>query len=256
MEGAQQAPTVPVTSPSVPEWVRGKVLPRTGTPAESVQVLRNKAHKSAVVFARGRTYVAEKPLMRRPRLYEVYFPEDYIVVATECPHCHETIDAQFLRAGVEQRTGDGAEEAPRRVPTGKNYPIVEVEGIGETFAKRLEKIDVRTTDDLLAAEPQRIAEAARVSPTVVEKWYAMAELMRVKGVGKQFAELLVRSGITSVDVLAEQDPAFLLKRLIATQSKTGVRIQGARLNEKRVGQWIEEAKSAERLTGAESPRTA
>jgi predicted flap endonuclease-1-like 5' DNA nuclease len=255
-EQTERPATVAANSESVPSWVRGKVLPATGTPAESVQVLRNKAHKSAVVFARGRTFVAEKPMMGRPRIYEVYYPEDYVIAATECPHCHERIEAPFRRVEVRRRTGSApmaTETAPaepeplaRTVYEGKNYELIEVEGIGETYAKRLETIGIKTTDDFLAADAARVAAAAEVSPAVVEKWRGMAELMRVKGIGKQFAELLVRSGVASIDDLKQQEAKRLLALVNATQDATGVTIQGAKLNTTRVGQWIREAKKMKR----------
>jgi len=246
---AERRETVAAASTTMPKWVKGRVLPETGTPAESVQVLRDKAHKSAVVFARGRTFVAEKPLLRKPRLYEVYFPEDYVIGATECPHCHNRIEAPFRRVEVQRRTTNGdAEEVvePEPTPTtgyeGKTYDLIDVEGIGGTYATRLAAIGIKTTDDLLAADAAKVAEAAQVSPSVVEKWREMAELMQVKGIGKQFAELLMRSGVGSIDELKKQKPGPLLRLVNKTQTEVGVTIQGAHLNQGRVGEWIREAK--------------
>lgn len=222
-------------------------------------MIETRGHKAAVVFASGRAYLAEKGMFHGPRVYEVYFPEKYTIGAMECPHCHERIEAPFRRVSVVPRETARVAAAPRppaekppRIPAkrlpwvGKKYDIIEIEGIGETYAVRLKKAGIETTEQLMRAEPERVVQASKASPATVDNWYAMAELMTLKGVGKQFSELLVRSGVKSVEDLALQIPEDLFDRVSKTQREVGVTIQGSPLSEKRVKKWIEAAGKAKR----------
>ncbi|MFK7948736.1 MAG: DUF4332 domain-containing protein [Saprospiraceae bacterium] len=92
--------------------------------------------------------------------------------------------------------------------------IGSIEGIGPTFQQKLEAAGITTTEGLLekgATDSSRatLAEAAGIPQKRIDTWVSMADLFRVKGVGRQFAELLVRSGIGSAAELAESDAASL-----------------------------------------------
>lgn len=240
----------------VPDWVRRDILPKTGSHVEAVQVLEAGPHRSVIVFTNERAYVAEKGVFHSPKLFEVFFPEKFVIEATECPHCHRQIHMPFRRVGVTKvppgtptatptpTNGARAEqEGPRPQYAGKVFPLLDVEGIGATYEARLTPVGLRTTDDLLAADPDYVAATAQTTRAIVDKWYAMAELMKVKGVGKQFAELLVRSGINSIEELSRQESKDLFKHVETAQASVDVRIQGAPLNRRRVGQWIQATKA-------------
>ena len=75
------------------------------------------------------------------------------------------------------------------------YKIIEIEGVGEAYADKLEAAGVKTTDDLLAraATPKgrdQLAEETGISGKLILKWANHADLFRIKGVAGQFAELL------------------------------------------------------------------
>lgn len=84
-----------------------------------------------------------------------------------------------------------------------SYKIVEIEGIGQSYADKLEAAGVKTTDDLLkiAATPagrNKLAEETGISGKLILKWANHADLFRIKGVAGQFAELLEAAGVDTV----------------------------------------------------------
>lgn len=85
--------------------------------------------------------------------------------------------------------------------------IKEIEGIGPAFAEKLAGVGVRTTEQLLevASTPSarmKLADQARLGDDQLLHWIHQADLFRIHGIGEEFAELLVASGVTTVPKLA------------------------------------------------------
>ncbi|MDE7460836.1 MAG: DUF4332 domain-containing protein [Paramuribaculum sp.] len=83
------------------------------------------------------------------------------------------------------------------------YKIIEIEGIGGVYAEKLETAGIKSTDDLLekAATPKQrkaLAEETGISEKLILKWANHADLFRIKGVARQFAELLEAAGVDTV----------------------------------------------------------
>ena len=73
-----------------------------------------------------------------------------------------------------------------------NYKIEEIEGIGPTYGKKLAAAGVKTTNELLKrggkpAGRKELETATGISHAQILKWCNLADLMRVKGIGKQFS---------------------------------------------------------------------
>ncbi len=84
-----------------------------------------------------------------------------------------------------------------------NYKIIDVEGIGDVYAQKLQKAGIETIEDLLAkcAKPagrEELAEKTEISPKLILTWTNHADLMRINGVGPQFSELLEAAGVDTV----------------------------------------------------------
>lgn len=99
------------------------------------------------------------------------------------------------------------------------YKIIEIEGVGESYAKKLEEAGVKTTADLLsrAADPkgrEKLAEETGISPKLILKWANHADLFRIKGIAGQFAELLEAGGVDTVKELRHRVAANLYPRLV------------------------------------------
>lgn len=84
--------------------------------------------------------------------------------------------------------------------------IGEIEGIGPVFREKLEKVGVLTTETLLEKGAAQAGRAALAASTEIEEkrimtFVSRADFMRIKGVGRQFSELLQNVDIHTVDQL-------------------------------------------------------
>jgi len=98
------------------------------------------------------------------------------------------------------------------------YKITEIEGIGAKMAARLETAGIKTTDHLLrhCATPtgrKKAAETCGISPKLILKWANMADVMRVSGIGEEYAELLEAANCNTVKQLALRNPANLTRKM-------------------------------------------
>ncbi len=99
------------------------------------------------------------------------------------------------------------------------YKIVEIEGIGEAYAKKLEEAGVKTTDNLLEKAAtkkgrEKLAEETGISEKLILKWANHADLFRIKGVAGQFAELLEAAGVDTVKEFRHRVAANLQPKLV------------------------------------------
>ena len=130
------------------------------------------------------------------------------------------------------------------------YNIEEIDGIGKGFGKRLRKIGIHTTTDLLEkcqddnSYAKHIAKAMSQNEKTVETWLEMADLLRIDGIDGKYAELLYLSGVNSSAELAASDMSKVrskIKNVVKNQhhaKKTPA--------EKMISKWIALAK---KLTG-------
>lgn len=129
-----------------------------------------------------------------------------------------------------------------RTPFGDIHEVEDVEGIGSTYAEALEATGIQDTEQLWKADPEAVADELDIAHRRVRNWQDQGELMALDGVGPQYAELMVRAGIRSIGELAVWDPDPLMKAVEDKQAELDVKIQGAKLSEKRARTWIQQAK--------------
>ena len=96
--------------------------------------------------------------------------------------------------------------------------LVEIEGIGDAYAGKLEGAGVKSTDDLLekCATPagrKEIAEKSGVGEKQILRWANMADLFRIKGVGEEYADLLEAAGVDTVPELGQRNAANLCAKM-------------------------------------------
>jgi predicted flap endonuclease-1-like 5' DNA nuclease len=99
-----------------------------------------------------------------------------------------------------------------------SYKIDEIEGIGPSYASKLADAQIQTTDDLLAkcCTPQgrkETSESTGIGESHLLKWANMADLMRVSGVGRQYAELLEASGVDTIKELRNRNAENLATKM-------------------------------------------
>ena len=109
------------------------------------------------------------------------------------------------------------------------YPIEEIEGIGKAYGDKLRAVGIRNTDALLekcAGPKGRASLAAEIgaAESVVLKWANRADLMRVKGVGEEYSDLLEAASVDTVPELAQRNVASLHAAMLkANEAKKLVR---------------------------------
>ena len=99
------------------------------------------------------------------------------------------------------------------------YKIIDVEGIGEVYSKKLIEAGINTVDDLLekCANPavrKELAEASGISAKLILTWTNHADLMRINGVGPQFSELLEAAGVDTVKEFRHRKAENLVAKMI------------------------------------------
>lgn len=127
--------------------------------------------------------------------------------------------------------------------------IIDIEGIGPAYAAKMKAAGVDTTDDLLAKAGKKAGRVALASETGISEsqileWANHADLMRIKGVGSEYSDLLEAAGVDS--------PAELARRNAANLATTFAELDMARNTvrriptEKVIAGWIEQAKKLPR----------
>ncbi|MEA3203559.1 MAG: hypothetical protein QOI63_1234, partial [Thermoplasmata archaeon] len=136
---------------------------------------------------------------------------------------------------------------PARAYPGDNHPVIDIEGIGPTYAKKLEKMHITTTGLLNVARAGRVAKKLKVPAKTVRKWQAEAELVKVRGIGPQFAEALARSGVTGIDELKRRSAPDLAKQVAKYLEGLDANVVGQPLTPKRIAAWKRKAQPMRRV---------
>jgi predicted flap endonuclease-1-like 5' DNA nuclease len=127
--------------------------------------------------------------------------------------------------------------------------IVEVEGIGASYAAKLADAGIKTTDALLEAggSPKGrkdLAAKTGISDAQILRWVNHVDLFRIKGVAGENSELLEAAGVDTVAELATRNPASLHAKLVETNTKKKLVRQVP--GEGQVEDWISQAKKLPR----------
>ena len=125
-----------------------------------------------------------------------------------------------------------------------------IEGIGPSIEKKLRAAGVGSTDSLLSMGAtkkgrQQISQASGLDEGRLLKFVNHADLMRIKGVGGEYSELLEASGVDSVPELKRRNAANLASAMQDVNSKKKlVRVvPGPDI----VAGWVEQAKSLAKI---------
>jgi predicted flap endonuclease-1-like 5' DNA nuclease len=126
------------------------------------------------------------------------------------------------------------------------YKIENIEGIGPSYGEKLREAGVTSVTSLLDRGCDRkgrtaLSEATGIDPSLLLKWVNMADLYRVWGVGSEYAELLIISGVDNVKELRKHDPKNLIAKMVEVNlvSRKLVRLLPGL---KRVRAWVQQAR--------------
>ena len=123
--------------------------------------------------------------------------------------------------------------------------IATIEGIGPVFAEKLTAAGVKTVEALLdkAKDPKgrkALAEASGIDEKKILNWANKADLMRIKGVGEEYSDLLEAAGVDTVKELKHRNAENLLAKM--TEVNEAKKLVRALPTLKAVTDWIEQAK--------------
>ncbi len=126
--------------------------------------------------------------------------------------------------------------------------IDSIEGIGPVFAEKLQSVNIQTVADLLrdgatTSGRKNLSEQTGFSTETILKWVNMADLMRINGIGGQYAELLEKSGVDTVKELRNRNAENLVFKMEEVNSEMNLVNKTPALSQ--VEDWINEAKTLE-----------
>ena len=127
--------------------------------------------------------------------------------------------------------------------------LVDIEGVGATYAEKLKASGVSTLEHLLekgstSAGRDALVKASGLSSKLILKWVNRADLARVKGIGSEYADLLECSGVDTIPELAQRNAENLLAKMksVNEQKKLVRALPGL----SRVEDWVAQAKKLPR----------
>jgi predicted flap endonuclease-1-like 5' DNA nuclease len=128
--------------------------------------------------------------------------------------------------------------------------INEIEGIGAVQSKKLEAAGIQSVEALLqqAATPkgrEELEAKTGIAHHRLLRWVNQADLFRMKGIGRQYAELLEKAGVDSVLELAQRNPEHLHAKLVEVNDAHHHVSVVPKLEH--VKQWVEAAKALPRV---------
>ena len=126
--------------------------------------------------------------------------------------------------------------------------IDQVTGVGQKAATKLRKVGVRTGKGLIEEASTRrgrteLSKSTGVSPKDLQLWVHHADLLRVWGVGAEYADLLVAAGVDTLRDLRRRNPTALLAKIIGLNGSE--RVVSRLPTEAMVENWISAAADLE-----------
>jgi hypothetical protein len=125
------------------------------------------------------------------------------------------------------------------------YPITHIVGIDGEIAARLKSVGIRSTGRLLESASsvkgrKLLAQKTGIDIRQLLCWANGADRMRIKGISKEYADLLQAAGVDTVRELKYRNPAKLAQSMAeANRRRRCVRLLPSQTA---VARWIEDAK--------------
>ena len=126
-----------------------------------------------------------------------------------------------------------------------SYPLTEIDGIDEDVVKVLKSVGIRTATALLESAKdtkgrKTLAAATGFDEKLLLGWANVADRMRIKGIGEDYAVLLREAGVNTVRELKHRNAKKLAQAMReANEKRPRVKFLPS---EKAVTKWIEQAK--------------
>jgi len=127
--------------------------------------------------------------------------------------------------------------------------LVEIEGVGPSYAEALTKAGITSAEALLekGATPagrKEIAKNSGIRDALILEWVNQVDLFRIKGVGPEYGDLLEASGVDTVVELGRRDPKNLFDKMMAVNAEKNLVRKLPALSQ--VQSWVQQAKGLPR----------
>ncbi len=125
-----------------------------------------------------------------------------------------------------------------------------VEGIGDVYEGKLKNAGIGSLEKYLEAcqtkkGRKELAAKADISEKLILKWANHADLMRIKGIGGQYSELLEAAGVDTVPELSQRNAENLTVKMQEVNLEKKLVRQVPTL--KMVKDWIQQAQDLPRV---------
>jgi predicted flap endonuclease-1-like 5' DNA nuclease len=127
--------------------------------------------------------------------------------------------------------------------------ILDIEGIGPTYAQKLANAGITSTDALLdaGATPtgrEELSEKTGIAESLILEWVNLSDLFRIKGVGEEYSDLLEEAGVDTVVELSRRNAENLHAKILEVNEARQLVRRPPPLSQ--VQSWIEQAKGLPR----------
>lgn len=125
-----------------------------------------------------------------------------------------------------------------------------IEGIGSKYRDMLREAGIGSVEALLekgatAAGRRELHETTGIGTEFILNWVNRADLMRIRGVGEEYSDLLEVAGVDTVVELSQRNPENLYRRIIElNEEKQLVRRPPS---QSMVESWVQQAKELPRV---------
>lgn len=132
----------------------------------------------------------------------------------------------------------------------KDNAVTVIKGIDDAAAKALQAAGIETTETLLekGATPsgrKQLAQATGLPEANLLRWLNLADLYRIKGIGREYADLLELAGVDTVPELAQRNPDNLHQQIVRlNEEKNIVKLLPEAVL---VANWVAQAKELPRV---------
>ncbi|MHA1954622.1 MAG: DUF4332 domain-containing protein, partial [Candidatus Heimdallarchaeaceae archaeon] len=126
-----------------------------------------------------------------------------------------------------------------------DYKVDEIEGIGPKYRTKLKDAGIVTTDTLIertwtSLKRKRLSSKIGINSGLLFKWMNHANLMRIKGISGEYADLLYRIGVSNLLILSQKHNTSIMKSIdVLLINKPNIVKRKPSL--KRVKSWITQA---------------
>lgn len=124
--------------------------------------------------------------------------------------------------------------------------IIDIEGIGPKYQASLHKIGIKSTKSLLKVAAHKrgredLSRETGISEKLILEWVNLSDLIRVKGIGEEYSDLLEEAGVDTIKELRNRVPENLYQTVKTINAKKQLVRRLPSLKD--IRSWVKQAKN-------------